>query len=377
MPVKVARLNPAGVKHNAAAELHRNVTDALSSRYIAEYMISHPGKVDYNKQNDYYAAFRSLHKYILMLKKQNTQLINQLKMTLYSAFPEMMCFCKDGVPNWVLEVLKKYPSAESLAKAQAKTLAKIKSVTMEKAEKLIEKAKNSVASRTNVVEEFLISNLARQIQEKQHQIEEHKNFLIEQCKGQEVTLLKSIKGIGDYSAAAIMIEIEDIKRFASAKHLSSYFGVHPELKQSGDKLAYRMSKKGRSSMRAILYMPAQTALLHDEHFKAIYHSNRSKGMSHKQAVGVIMHKLLRVIFGILSSKQPYNVETDKKNQQRNQCMVEKQQEELKIKRRFQSMDEDAPISRIQNKKRKAHVESQVPVNGKQVRDHQQELIANI
>jgi len=378
MPVKVARLNPAGVKHNAAAELNRNVTDALSSRYIAEYMISHPGKVDYNKQNDYYAAFRSLHKHILMLKKQNNQLINELKMLLYSAFPEMMRFCKQGVPYWVLEVLKKYPSAASLAKAQAKTLAKIKSVTMEKAEKLIEKAKNSVASRTNAVEEFLVSNLARQIQEKQHQIEEHKNFLIEQCKGQEVTLLKSIKGIGDYSAAAIMIEIEDINRFASAKHLSSYFGVHPELKQSGDKYAFRMSKKGRASMRAILYMAAQSAVLYDEHFKAIYHRHRSRGKNHKQAIGVIMHKLLRVIFGILFSKQLYKAEVDKKNQEKKiTTPVTKEREELSTKRRFQAMEDDAPVSRIQSKKRRAPVESQVPMNGKQVRDHQQELIANI
>ena len=378
LPVKVARLNPIGVKHNAVAGMNRNVTDALSSRYIAEYLMGHSEKVMYEKQNDYYASFRSLHKHILMLKKQNNQLINELKMVLYSAFPEMMRFCKQGVPDWASEVLKKYPSAASLAKAKPKTLVKIKSVTMEKAEKLIEKAKNSVASRTNSVQEFLISNLAEQIQEKQQQIDKHKDFLITHCQGEEVTLLESIKGIGAYSASSVMIEIEDINRFASPKQLASYFGLHPVLKQSGDKCAFRMSKKGRASMRAILYMPAQSAVLYDEHFKAIYHRHRGKGKSHKQAIGVIMHKLLRVIFGILSSKQPYKAEVDKKNQEKKATTpVTKDREELKTKRRFQAMENDAPVSRIQNKKRRAPIESQVPMNGKQVRDHQQEPVANI
>ncbi|MCF8459626.1 MAG: IS110 family transposase [Flavobacteriales bacterium] len=90
LPVKVARLNPLGVKHNAEAELSRNVTDALSSKYIAEYLICHSAKVDYTEQDTYYASFRSLHKHILMLKKQNNQLVNELKMVLYSSFPEML-----------------------------------------------------------------------------------------------------------------------------------------------------------------------------------------------------------------------------------------------------------------------------------------------
>jgi len=91
------------------------MTDALSARYIAEYPICHPTKIDYTEQNGYYASFRSLHKHILMLKKQNNQLVNELKMVLYSAFPEMMRYCKSGVPKWTLELLTRYPTAAKLA----------------------------------------------------------------------------------------------------------------------------------------------------------------------------------------------------------------------------------------------------------------------
>lgn len=56
MPVKVTRLNPSGVKSNTQATLKRNVTDALSARYVAEYLIAHPQKVDYALSENYYVG---------------------------------------------------------------------------------------------------------------------------------------------------------------------------------------------------------------------------------------------------------------------------------------------------------------------------------
>jgi len=378
MPVKVARLNPSGVKNNTAAGLNRNITDALSSRYIGEYLIAHADKVVYEQQSDYYSSFRSLHKQIMRLKKQNTQLINGLKTELYSAFPELTRYCKQGVPEWVLEVLRKYPSASAVARVKVEQLSRIPHVTLEKAQSLISKAKSSVASRSNATHEFLIKNLAMEILHKQELIEKHKNYLIQQCKGPEVSLVDSLPGVGEYSAAALMVEIEDIRRFASPNHQASYFGLHPVLKQSGDKAAFRMSKKGRASMRAILYMCAQTAVMHDAHLKAIYHRHRSKGKNHKQAIGVIMHKLSRMIWGVLTSKHPYQATVDEKNQNKKPAgqSVDGASKEIKAKRRYQPLDTEAPISNKQTKKRKAHVKSQVE-QVEQVRDQQHAPDVNI
>jgi transposase len=362
MPVSITRLNPAGVKKAAEAGLNRNVTDALSSRYIAEYMISHPEAVSYEIQNVEYASYRSLHKHINLLKKQQTQLINQLKGILYYGFPELMRYCKDSVPFWVLEVLKKYPSVKKVASLKPEKLTQINHVDEAKAKTLIAKAKDSVASHHNESTSFLIQSLAEQILEKQLLIAKHKKFLEQTCKGPEVTLLTKIIGIGAYSAAAIMIEIEDIKRFIRPKSLVCFFGIHPVLKESGDKkLVVRMSKKGRASMRAILYMCATSAVRYDQHMKTIYQRHRSKGKTHKQALGVIMQKLLRVIWGVLTTKTEYNPGTDQKNQSKlSKETVEKNNKEIAEKRRFQEADQDAPISNKQTKKRKVYVESQAP-----------------
>ena len=362
MNLKVVRLNPSGVKSNIAAGLNRNVTDSLSSRYIAEYLVDHPEKVEYNKEDNQYSSFRSMHKHIRLLNKQQTQLVNEMKMILYSSFPELMRYCKGSMPLWILEILKRYPTAGQVSKLKAQQLVKIKNVTQDKAEIIITKAKSSVASRTNDTQAFLIKSIANQILSKKELITEHKEFLSENCKGQEVTLLTSIKGIGNYSAAAIMIEIEDITRFESPKKLASYFGLHPELKDSGDKQSvHRMSKKGRASMRATLYMCAQTAVVYDEHFKKIYHNHRSKGKKHKQAIGVIMHKILRVVWGVLTSNKPYNSSVDKANQEKKVVAIkdESKSKETKAKRRYQELDTEAPITRKQNKIRKVQLDSQV------------------
>ena len=113
--LKTARLNPLGVSANSKADLKRNITDKISAQNVAEYMIAHPEKVSYEQQ-DHLASLRKQWSFIKMLTKQRTQLLNQLEPLLYSANPELLTYCKDGVPGWVLKLLKRYPTASKLAR---------------------------------------------------------------------------------------------------------------------------------------------------------------------------------------------------------------------------------------------------------------------
>lgn len=371
-PIKVVRLNPYAVKSNTAATMQRNVTDALSSRYIAEYLITHARSIRYEESWPNYSAFRSLNNHINLQKRQCSQLINELKAVLYSVFPELLRFCKDTVPGWVLELLIKYPSVSQIAKMKVEKLCRINFMDQAKATSIISKAKNTVGSRRTAADGFLVRQLAKDILQKQEAIKEQKLYLSSRCNGQEIELLTSICGIGKYTACVAIIEIENIHRFPSPKHLVSYFGLHPELKDSGDKKAvYKLSKRGRSSMRGALFMCAQTAVMHDQHIKNIYHRHRSKGFNHKQAIGVIMQKMLRIIWGVLTHRLPYNALLTESNQNKKMLSVQKQTStgELKIKRRYQQLDAEAPISPRQNKKRKAYSSSQVS-NAEHVRDLQ-------
>jgi transposase len=161
-----------------------------------------------------------------------------------------------------------------------------------------------------------------------------------------------------------MIEIEDINRFESSKRLCSFFGVHPKFKQSGDKIAgIRMSKQGSSEMRAILYMVAKSAMVYNPHIRKIYDRFKQQGMAHNQAMGVIMHKILRIIYGMLKSKTEYVPEVDIENQQRtiaSQPRTKKVQTDGKKKQRYQELSTEAPISKIELKKRKEQLSSPSP-----------------
>lgn len=375
LPLHVARLNPLTVKNAAKASLSVQTTDALSAGHIAHYMIRYNDEIAWDTLQTRYRSYRSFDGHIRLLVRQRSQLITQFKQLLYSCFPELQRFCKNGIPNWVLELLKTYPTPKKLARARVKTLAKIPYITADKARQLIDNAKESVAARGHSIDGILIASMARQIQQAQQQIAALKKTLASECSGVEVQLLETISGIGTYSAASLMTQIEDIRRFASPSKLCGYFGVYPAIKESGDKAPrVRMSKKGRAAIRATLYLCANSAVLKDAHLKRIYHKHRKQGKNHKQALGVIMHKLLRIIWGVLSSGIAYNQQVDQANQEKTvRETADNQQHELSSKRREQPFDEKAPISRIAAKKRKAFQLSQ-DSNADQVRDHQERPI---
>ncbi len=51
------------------------------------------------------ASLRKQWAFIKMLTKHSSQLLNQLESLLYNAYPEILIYCKDGVPQWVPKFL--------------------------------------------------------------------------------------------------------------------------------------------------------------------------------------------------------------------------------------------------------------------------------
>ncbi|MEZ4577290.1 MAG: hypothetical protein R2875_04555 [Desulfobacterales bacterium] len=54
LAIQTSRLNPLGVNHNSKADLKKNTTDKISAQNIAEYMVAHPEKVDYQQEDHPY-----------------------------------------------------------------------------------------------------------------------------------------------------------------------------------------------------------------------------------------------------------------------------------------------------------------------------------
>jgi transposase len=356
LDLQTARLNPLGVYHNRKADMKRNVTDKISAQSVAEYMIAHPEKVSYQSQ-DYLASLRKQWGFVKMLTKQSTQLLNQLESLLYSANPEILPYCKEGVPAWVLKLLVKYPTAANLRKAKVTSIARIPYVSSAKAETLVLNAKKSVASATDEITQQLIVATVKQIMQLKKTIKTQIEIMTKACSVPEVELLKTFIGISDYSAIGLMLNIVSVERFKTVKKLASFFGLHPELKISGDGAAVvRMSKKGRAEPRQILFMVTMAAITTNPLIMEIYQDHVQKGMEKMAAIGLCMHKTLRVIYGMLKHNRAFDPEIDRRNRQKT-VKKRKTRKENKI-RRYQDYDPNAPISRRQKTNRMEQSQSQ-------------------
>jgi transposase len=348
--IQTARLNPLGVMHNSKADLKKNTTDKISAQNIAEYLVAHREKVVY-QQHDQLAGLRKQWGFIKMLTKQCTQFLNQLNALIYSANPELLSYCQAEMSAWMLKLLVKYPSADRLKKAHVKTVAKIPYVSKQKAQQLIAGAKRSVASDTDVTTQQLIVATAEQILHLKKTIADQTNQMLRECSIPEVELIKTFPGIGDFSAVGLIIEIQTVKRFAEAKKLASFFGVHPVYKISGDGVGgVKMSKQGRTAPRQILYMAALSAIQCNPLIREIYEKHQKQGKHNMAAMGVCMHKILRIFYGMLKNNKPFDPHIDIANRLRSVRLKSDTPAE-NTNRRFQDYDQKAPVSRRQRKKR--------------------------
>lgn len=350
LDIQTARLNPLGVKRNSQADLKKNTTDKISAQNIAEYLVAHPEKVAYQEQNQL-AGLRKQWGFIQMLTKQRTQFLNQFKGLLYTSNPELLRYCQTETPAWVLKLAIKYPSAAKLKRANVKSVAKIPFVSKKKAQQVVTDAKRSVASATDTETEQLIVATARQIIHLDQTIDAQTQRMINTCKLPEVELLKTFDGISDKSAIGLIIEIQTVERFATVKKLASFFGVHPVYKISGDGVGgIKMSKQGRKQPRHILYMVTLAALKCNPLIKQIYEKHQENGKHNMAAMGICMHKILRIIYGMLKHNKPFDPHIDIANRLRH-VQTKKAAPRKNVSRRFQAYDTKAPVSRRQKQKR--------------------------
>lgn len=121
-------------------------------------------------------------------------------------------------------------------------------------------------------------------------------------------LLRSIDGVGRMVAATILAEVPQINAFGRARDVAAFAGLTPSLSQSGTsvKKRGRMTKEGSALLRKMLYMAALQAVNRTNNaFHSCYNDFVTRGKSKMCALGAIMHKIIRVAFGVLKHGTPF------------------------------------------------------------------------
>jgi len=158
-------------------------------------------------------------------------------------------------------------------------------------------------------------NLQRHIQLLTEQIAQVKQLLqdhIDQHPDlkEKRELLVSIKGIGPLTAAKLLGEYGDMNQFSDVRQVVAFAGLNPRHRQSGSSIRGRtsISKIGRASIRAALYMPAINAKRFDPRMQALSDRLAARGLCPMQIIVAVMRKLLHVAYGVLKSGQPYRAD---------------------------------------------------------------------
>ncbi|MGF7029442.1 transposase, partial [Paenibacillus mucilaginosus] len=127
----------------------------------------------------------------------------------------------------------------------------------------------------------------------------------------EVELVKSIPGVGDKLAAAIVAELGDASQFSDAKQLVAYAGLDPGIYSSGKFTATsnRITKRGSKRLRRALYLAVQCGIRRgvNQRITEYYSRKRKEGKPYKVVVIACANKLLHHVYAILSKGQPYKL----------------------------------------------------------------------
>ncbi len=368
--VHYVRLNPRAVSNASKALLTRTVTDGVSAFIIADYMIRYFDRITFDIIDPFGSIRRLWSSRELIQKAYNAQWTH-LQLILYDANPEILQYTRNSLPQWVVTVLKSYPTAKNLSRARPATLAKIPYVTIERAHELIAAAKKTIAADNEECTAFLIKQSIETIANLSKQIKTLEKRLTEESVNMpNMDLLCSIPGVGEVTAIGLLINIGDINRFEKVNNLTSYFGIHPVFKESGDgKSVARMSKTGRRRPRTMLYMSVFAGLQANPLLRECYDEAIEQGKAHGSAIGKCMHKLLRIVYGILKSGKKFDIEIHNrdKNRKKEKISVEKNASKSIQK---EKLNLSAPVSSKEAKRQKDKMAESHEKPSSQVRDHQ-------
>jgi transposase len=120
-------------------------------------------------------------------------------------------------------------------------------------------------------------------------------------------LVCSIYGIGETTAFSVLGECRP-EAFAGAKQIAAFAGVCPREFASGTSVRSkpRLSKMGNARLRKCLYMPCLVAIRGKSAFTDFYNRLVKAGKTPMAAIGALMHKYIRVIYGVLKSGKPFD-----------------------------------------------------------------------
>lgn len=252
------------------------------------------------------------------LVKDGIRLKNGLHEQLTNAYPSYRKFFCEIDRKTALYFWKTYPSPSHLKNKTAEDLAvELKAISpnisKSKAELILYSIQNDGDTMRDYQEsrDFITQSLVRDLE---HQAVELARIdtEIEKMLTTFDYKLTTLSGVGNAIASKLIVEIGDIRRFASADKLARFSGVAPVTFSSGGKGKEESSRQGNRELHGLFYFLAVSMVSvstagkpYNPIFRSYFLRKISEGKTKSQALVCIMRRLVNIIYGMMKNKTEY------------------------------------------------------------------------
>ena len=305
-------LNPLRTNlYRKSLSLRKTKTDRVDARTIAAMLLSDAGLKPYTNTAYHNEELKSLTRYRFDKVKERAKLKSSVSRLVCILFPELEKLVPTLHMASVYALLEEFPGAKQVARAH---LTSLKSL-LEKASKgrykrdmalsIQDAARMSIGSRmpAKSLELQHTIRLIRELDAEIHEIEAEIETMMDEIRSPIMT----IPGIGYRMGAMILAEAGDLSRFDSPDKLLAYAGMSPSTYQSGqlNNCYPHMEKRGSRYLRYALFNATKYVCLWDPTFSAYLAKKRAEGKHYNVAISHAAKKLVRLIFAMEKSRQPY------------------------------------------------------------------------
>ena len=293
--------------------LRKTKTDRVDARTIATMLMSDVDLKSYTDTSYHNEELKSLTRYRFDKVHERAKLKQSVSRLVCILFPELEKLVPSLHIASVYSLLSEFPGAHQIASAH---LTRLKSVLSDasrgrygrdKAVEIREAAKHSIGSRmpAKSLELKHTIQLIRELDAEIEEIESEINSIMEEIHSPITT----IPGIGTRMGAMILAEVGDFSNFESADKILAYAGLSPSTYQSGQvtNCYSHMEKRGSRYLRYAIFNAAKYVCIHDPTFAAYLAKKRAEGKHYNVAVSHAAKKLVRLIYAMERSRQPYRL----------------------------------------------------------------------
>ena len=305
-------LNPLHTNlYRKSLSLRKTKTDRVDARTIAAMLLSDVGLKPYTETAYHNEELKSLTRYRFNKVKERGQLKQSIARLVCILFPELDKLVPTLHLSSVYALLEEFPGAKQIANAhltRLKTLLQDASkgrYGRDMAVTIRDAARGSVGSVMPAKSLELRHNihLIHEFDNEINEIESELQAIMDEIHSPITT----IPGIGTRMGAMILAETGDFSRFESPDKLLAYAGLSPSTYQSGqiNNCYARMEKRGSRYLRYAIFNAAKYVCHWDPSFAAYLAKKRAEGKHYNVAISHAAKKLVRLIFALEKSGQPY------------------------------------------------------------------------